>query len=593
MEFLSAGVYNEERPSGASPITGVSTSNFAAVGYTPRGPADYATLVTSFEQFLSTFGSYTKYSDLALAITAFFNNGGLRAYIVRVVADDAAVAEKVAGSLWRFEAISAGAWGNLVRVKIAGSENYYDVTTATYSRFDVMIEEESVDGEADYNTQEMYEALVLDDKDDKDYIVSVLNDQSELVKVIDLGNGGIPSDLQSTQYTDILLGTGDGTEDTFSTSVSGMTEVAEGTFKVMVDNVLFATDNDGIISGIGVSGSIDYSTGAITIVFTVAPTTGAVITADFYKKGSAFMGYDLENGSDGDPTTIGRAQISEPGLELDKRGIYAMNNVEEMFSIAVPDLSDDPTVTIDLIGYAETRKDAFVICDAPEGYNPQKALKYKRQTLASLSTYGAMYYPKVTIADPLKDGRPRNISAVGHVAGVIARTDTNRNVGKAPAGVNDGRLNFALGLERQLSRGEMDLIYPANINPLWVSTATGRVVWGARTLALTGDWSQINSRRLFQFLEKSIFNQTHDVVFENIGTDLWTKVKIRVDGFFYALYQDNYFKGSAPSDAYYIICDESNNPPSIQQQRMLIVDYGVAVNEPAEFVRHRFQRKYD
>lgn len=592
-EFLSAGVYTEERPSGRTPITGVSTSNFAVIGYTPRGPANEATLITSLEQFLNKFGTYSKYSDLALALTAFFNNDGLRAYVVRVVADDAAVAEKTAGSLWKFLAVSAGAWGNLLRVKISGNANYYDPALASYSRFDVAVQEESADGEADYVTKELYEALILDNPDDKDYIVSVINDQSELVTVEDLGNGGIPTSLLAQQHTAVAIGTGTGSQQSFSTTLSGMTEVAEDTFDVKVNGTVVASDEDGSIVGAGVSGTINYTSGLVTVYFTVAPTAGATITADFYQKGDSYVGYDLELGSDGDPTTIGRDQISSPALDAAHQGIYAFDTVEEILNLAVPDFSDDVTISQDLISYAEGRKDVFVILDVPTGYTPQKALKYKQQTLGSLSTYGAIYYPKISVSDPVKDGRPKLISPVGHVAGVYARTDTTKNVGKAPAGVVDGRLNFALGFERNLTRGDMDILYPANVNPLYVSTPTGRVVWGAKTLAVTSDWSQINARRLFIFLEKSIFNQTHDVVFENLGQELWSRIGLRMESFFYSLFQDGYFKGASSTEAYKIVVDQSNNPPAVVQQKMLIVDYYVAVNEPAEFIRHRFQRKYD
>lgn len=592
-EFLSAGVYTEERPSGRTPITGVSTSNFAVIGYTPRGPANEATLITSFEQFLSKFGTYTKYSDLALALTAFFNNAGLRAYVVRVVADDAATAEVTAGSLWRFLAISAGAWGNLLRVKISGNTNYYNPVTASYTRFDVAIQEETADGEGDFVTKELYDALILDNTEDKDYIVSVINDQTELVVVEDLGNGGIPTSLQSQQQTAVAIGTGTGSQQTFATTLSGMVEIAEDTFVLKVNGSTVATDSDGSITGAGVSGTINYDTGAISVYFTVAPALNDAITADFYQKGDAYAGYDLINGSDGDPTMIGRNQISNPALDAEHKGIYAFDTVEEMLNLGVPDFSDNVTVMQDCLSYAERRKDVLVIINVPTGYNPQKALKFKQQTLGSLSTYGAIYYPKINVADPVKDGRPKLISSVGHIAGVYARTDTNKNVGKAPAGVVDGALNFALSLERKLTRGDMDLIYPANINPLYVSTPTGRVVWGARTLAVTGDWSQINSRRLFMYLEKSIYNQTHDVVFENLGEELWARIKTRVDSFFYSLFLEGYFAGASPEQAYLTVVDQSNNPPEVVAQKMLIVDYYVAVNEPAEFLRHRFQRKYD
>lgn len=592
-EFLAPGVYIEERPSGQSAIPGVSTSNFAVVGWTPRGAANQATLVTSLDTFFELFGGYTKYSDLALAVTAFFSNDGKRAYVTRVVPDDAVKATYTVVGLWKFDAVSEGAWGNLVRVSIQGSGNYYNVATATYSKFDVFIEEESADGDGDFNVLEQYEALVLDDVDHKDYIVSVLNDVSQRVDVTDLATGGIPLSLQSTSVSGEAVGTGTGSQTLFTDTLTQL-EVAPGTLAIQVSGVTVATDDgEGAIVGVGVSGSINYETGALSVTFVVAPVLSAAITANYYQAGAGSVSYELAGGSDGTPESIDRSNISDPALVADSKGIYAMNTVEESFQLAVPDFSDDSTVSLDLLTYAEGRKDVFVILDVPANYTAQQALKYKRQTLGSLSNYGAIYYPKITIADPLKDGRPRNIASVGHVAGVYARTDNNKSVGKAPAGTEDGRLNFALGLERVVPKGEQELLYPANINSLWQSTATGRVVWGSRTLQVVGDFTQINARRLFIFLEKSIFNSTHNVVFENVGPALWATIKLRVEGFFFAQFTDGLFKGTTPDQAYRIVCDETNNPPAIQNARMVIVDYFVAVNEPGEFIRHRFQRKFD
>jgi len=226
-----------------------------------------------------------------------------------------------------------------------------------------------------------------------------------------------------------------------------------------------------------------------------------------------------------------------------------------------------------------------------EGLTPQEVLNFKRATLASQSIFAALYYPWVTIADPLRDGRSLNIPPIGHVIGAYARTDRSKNIGKAPAGVVDGRLNFSIGLERILSKGEQDLIFPANINPLVSSTQTGRAIFGARTLATTGDFTQINASRLFIFLEKSVFNSTHDFVFENIGSVLFTQISGRVGGFLNTLFLENFFAGNTPEEAFFVICDETNNPPVVQATRTVFCDVGVAPFEPNEFLVFRFQRK--
>ena len=116
-EYLSPGVYIEELPPQLQAIEGVSTSTAGFVGMTQRGPTPgfplpftpqptdsqvvtlvpdpTPVLVTSFADFTRQFGSPlplpdpTNNSYLGYAVQAFFANGGLRAYISRVLAADA------------------------------------------------------------------------------------------------------------------------------------------------------------------------------------------------------------------------------------------------------------------------------------------------------------------------------------------------------------------------------------------------------------------------------------------------------------------------------------------------------------------------
>lgn len=98
-EYLAPGVYVEEVDTGPKPIEGVSTSTAGMVGVTEWGPVNIPTLVTSFGDFTRQFGGYldrrvypgnTWY--LPHAVEGFFNNGGKRLYIVRVLPDASTVA---------------------------------------------------------------------------------------------------------------------------------------------------------------------------------------------------------------------------------------------------------------------------------------------------------------------------------------------------------------------------------------------------------------------------------------------------------------------------------------------------------------------
>ena len=97
-EHLFPGVFVEELGTSPTPIEGVSTSTCAFVGPTRKGPVGVAPkLLTSFSDFTRRFGGLDdlRFADdaagvrrrnyLAHSVQAFFNNGGTRLYVVRVV----------------------------------------------------------------------------------------------------------------------------------------------------------------------------------------------------------------------------------------------------------------------------------------------------------------------------------------------------------------------------------------------------------------------------------------------------------------------------------------------------------------------------
>ena len=106
--LLSPGIFIEEVPAQTQIVQGVSTSNMGIVGWTPQGPANMATYVTSFNQFIQIFGSFDSRSFLAYAVAGFYFNGGATAYIVRVTPTDATVATGAILGLHSYQQIEIG-----------------------------------------------------------------------------------------------------------------------------------------------------------------------------------------------------------------------------------------------------------------------------------------------------------------------------------------------------------------------------------------------------------------------------------------------------------------------------------------------------
>ncbi len=133
-EYLAPGVYVEEVSTGPKPIEGVSTSTAGFAGRTERGPTQ-PRLVTSFIEYQRWFGSYVEPSKsyLPYAIQGFFENGGKRAFIARVVAAGARAASRnlptSESTLLVASALGPGKWGNNLLVRVTpGSRADLSVT---------------------------------------------------------------------------------------------------------------------------------------------------------------------------------------------------------------------------------------------------------------------------------------------------------------------------------------------------------------------------------------------------------------------------------------------------------------------------------
>ena len=362
--------------------------------------------------------------------------------------------------------------------------------------------------------------------------------------------------------------------------------------------------------------TVNYTLGVANFKTADAVAPATLVTATFYTAPEESVHEELfgdvtkqftdslavqhyQSGSDGTFTalTYSRTQFTDPTLQATNSGLYALNRIDEIMQVIIPDFAGDVVVTGDLLDYAAARAnlpsggDRFIILTVPVGSSPQEAVDWFRFDLGRFSKFAALYWPWVKVADPLANGRPLLMPPLGHVAGIYARTDAQRNVGKAPAGTTDGALNFLVGLEYEPTQGERDFVYPNKINSLISSSQTGLAVWGARTIAIESEWRYIQARRLFMFLEKSIYNATGWIVFENNGPGLWARIKAQLDGFLNGLFKEGLFFGNSPSQAYFVIVDDTNNDASSIEAGQVIIDVGVAPNRPAEFVRFRFQQK--
>ncbi len=286
-----------------------------------------------------------------------------------------------------------------------------------------------------------------------------------------------------------------------------------------------------------------------------------------------------------------RGDVSE------RRGVEGLEVLDDVTMLVVPDLMTTmpgeklnldmvKAVQSMMISHCERMGDRVAILDAPPDLTPQEVKKWRMDIAGFDSSYAAMYYPWVKVMDPATE-QMVNMPSSGHIAGLWARNDNTRGVHKAPA---NEVLQGVVGLAYQVTKGEQDTLNPIGVNCIRAFPGRGIRVWGARTLSSDPAWRYINVRRLFNYVEKSIENGTQWVVFEPNNRKLWARVSRDVSAFLRMVWRDGALFGSAPSEAFYVKCDDELNPPESRDLGRLIIEIGLAPVKPAEFVIFRISQ---
>jgi phage tail sheath protein FI len=400
-----------------------------------------------------------------------------------------------------------------------------------------------------------------------------------------------------------IIGGGDGSKLAFVGTVRwGAITPYTLRINVTIGGTAYPIDDDGASGmtdgGAGVldpagTNSVDYATGIINLTFAAgsAPDALTFLSSNYCQDATrgTSQDEDMAGGTDG-VVPLSRAQVSHPTLEATNKGMYALNVPDEMMQVGVPDFAGDTTLAGDQLDWAGRVKDKFIILATPYGMTPTQAKDYKRFTLNRNDTYGALYYPWVGLTDPVTNSQVFQ-PPIGHLAGVMARTDNNRTVSKAPAGVEDGKLAFTTSLEYKMSLVEIGVLNPIGVNCLFESEFTGRCVWGARTLGVNTDFRYIQARRFFIFNEKSVYRSMWGFVFETVGGMLFDRIQTAIEGFESGLLAlGGYFPSGNPGLSYRVICDTSNNTDATLALGIVICDIYLATTVPGEFIWFRYQQ---
>lgn len=328
------------------------------------------------------------------------------------------------------------------------------------------------------------------------------------------------------------------------------------------------------------------------------PTTRPAET-DAAADRATFAGGD-DGGGTGTPITD--AQVSGSSLAADKRGLWALEKADLFNLLCIPPYSFDGDIRAETrtaaANYCRDRR-AFYIVDPLSGWKEPSHLTDAATGLTgpdwglNPSENAALFFPRLRAPDPLQEGRLAEFVPCGAIAGAMARTDSQRGVWKAPAGI-DVPLNGVSELSVRLTDGENGQLNPLGVNCLRAFPDSGRVVWGARTLrgadSLASEWKYIPVRRLALFIEESLFRGTKWVVFEPNDEPLWAQIRLNIGAFMHNLFRQGAFQGQSKREAYYVKCDGETTTQSDINSGIVNIEVGFLPLKPAEFVVIKIQQ---
>ena len=511
-EYLHPGVYIEEIERGPRPIEGVPTSTAAFLGEAERGSTT-PRLVTSYKDYQRWFGDvFNPIKFLAYAANGFFENGGKRAFICRIVSDDATIASAAFGD-FTVRAAGPGLWGTRVFAKISpGTTKDKDGNSVGF-RLQLAYWKEG-DTPFDAFTPEGRRATPR----------PVLTEDFD-----DLVTDEISPDFYGKRVPFIDLDKGD-TNQGPESSALGM-----------------------LVRNAGTPAGTRPALGEVTLA---DGDDGATVGVDDYR---------------GDPIPGGRSAQGLSALELDPYRDVAL--------VYAPSVSTEIAQAI--VTHCENLRFRFAVIDSdkgqdnPSGLNPRNAI--------TDSSYAGFYYPWIVTSDP-RTGARKLIPPGGHVLGVYARSDTERGVFKAPA---NEIVRGALALEYEIKDGTQDDLNPKGVNVIRSFPGRGIRVWGARTITSNALWKYVSVRRLFIFLERSIYEGTQWVVFEPNDDKLWARVKDTIRLFLRSQWRGGALFGRTEEEAFFITCDRTTMSQDDILNGRLICEIGIAPVRPAEFVIFR------
>tara|TARA_Y100000385_G_C13100858_1_gene644425 strand:+ start:451 stop:2160 length:1710 start_codon:yes stop_codon:yes gene_type:complete len=551
--LLSPGVLTRENDQ--SIVTqGPIVAGAAIIGPAVRGPVNVPTLVTSYSDYRSRFGTSFQSSSIqyeyltSISAYNYFQQGGASLLVTRVVTGSfipaSASVASVTSAVTSFElesitegsAANAGALIGKSGSLASGSDDNvrWEVTAIDTGSgtFNLLIRRGN-DNQQQKVVLEQYRGLSLDPTS-QNYITARIGDQKQTL------NG---------DYIQIT-----GSFQNLSRYVR--VKSVKDTYEYFNNDGTAKSEFTGSLPAVG-SGSLEGAFAGGT--------------------GELFIGGGLDMFENIDDNVLYPQGINPTNYQ-DVIALLGNKDEYQFDIISAPGLTLEKNAGIvgELANMVQERGDAIAIVD-PSVYAGSVAGAIQDGTSLD-NSYAAAYWPWVQVRVP-STGKLHFVPASTIMPGVYAFSDRATAEWFAPAGFNRGGLGMALQAERKLSPTDRDNLYLANVNPIASFPGRGPVAYGQKTLQKNRTaLDRVNVRRLLIELKRTIGSIANNLVFEQNTATTRNRFLSQVNPYMESIQQRQGLY------AYKVVMDDTNNTADVIDRNELIGQVYVQPTKTAEFI---------
>jgi hypothetical protein len=632
----------------------------AFIGIAPRGPARVQTFeavwaprpaiegasvvhsvpvaVESWGAYRQLFGGFEGPGRLPYAVAAFFENGGRRAYVVRVVHDDGIPPENRVVATSSFPGLSAtlvdgtmvtdvrlrarneGAWGNGLRATLSFQTRPLSFRNDPGRPTELFVERsEPVGAGTTLRAHDTAGARTM-------FRVQSIASEWKSGRVRErwaVLDGPVPANLTRVEVVEGALEVLDGAGNEERWSGLGLASAHPRWLAAVL-----VQESRLLYPWIAANSPEArwYGNGILNVPETLAPFTSAEFTGgtdaydvvtpeDFYDPGWVLGNEDPGRGVHAlvaldDLSLLVAPDLYSPGALIKDQSVTDTSAGSGEFEVCPPDtprpqqappvndlpgLALDPMSDLDriaelqqvLVDLAEDLQSFVVLLDVPPGLTQRRILDWRSRFT---SMWAAAYHPWLDVARPddQRDALIR-INPSAFAAGITARQEIAFGVAHGPANA----LAFgATWVADVVSDERHDQLHPMAINVYRIER-DGILLTAARTLSTDRDYRQLSVRRLVSLLRRALARQMQGLVFEPNDHRLRADVVHVIRAFLMELFRAGAFAGSRPDESFFVKCDDELNPPVSMNAGRLVAHIGVAPAEPLEFIVLQLVREGD